>query len=450
MGRRIDLLNDRISISLLKLAMPIMATSLIQLAYSMIDMIWIGRIGVGAVSAIGTAGLYLWVGDGIILMPKTGSQILVGQQLGANKLTKARSYVKTVMQLALIMTAIYTFILYFFADGLIAFYNLDQADVVTQAVGYLKVTSLGIVFMMYNYVMTGLLTATGDSKTPFYLNTVGIVANIILDPLLIFGLNLDVFGAGMATVISQGIVSAIFLAHSIKDKYLFDHLNLLSKINFQEAKEIIKLGFPASVQTIIFASITMYISRYVAGFGHEAIAAQRVGGQVESISWMSAEGFGAAINAFIAQNYGARKLDRAKKGYLHAFVIVSLIGMATTSIIYFGAGFIFQLFITDINLLGMGINYLQIMAFSQLFMCLELMTAGAFGGYGNTLIPAIVSVSLTAARIPFVPFMVSILHSIDGVWWAMSISSIFKGIVAVGLFLVFIKRLDHKNIPNNA
>ena len=444
MTRRIDLLNGKITQSLLGLALPIMATSMIQLAYNLIDMIWVGRVGVNAVSSIGASGMYIWIGEGLILMYKVGAQILVAQQLGAKNITKARQYVRTVLQASFWGSLGYALLLFVFASGLIGFFDFDSNEVIVEAVKYLKIVAWGTLFMSFNLVMTGLLTASGDSKTPFYVNTIGIVTNIFLDPLLIFGLRLGVAGAGLATVIAQGIVSLLLFYNLVKDDYLFHDLSLAGKINLAQLYDIIKVGLPTALQSIGYASISMILSRYTASFGDSALAITRVGGGIESISWITADGFGAAINSFIGQNYGAAKYERARSGYFHGLTLITIWGLATTMLLLVFPQQLFSIFIHETSLYPLGISYLQILGLSQLFMCYELMTSGAFGGYGDTRTPFLVSIVLTGARIPLAFFLVGLVGGVTGIWWAISLSSLLKGLLLVCLFFFKSKKFQYQ------
>ena len=185
----------------------------------------------------------------------------------------------------------------------------------------------------------------------------------------------------------------------------------------------------------------MMIARMVAGYGDAAVAVQKVGSQIESISWMTADGFAAAVNSFLAQNHGAGKPDRIRKGYRSAMGVVLIWGVLCTVLLIFFPEPIFRLFITEQDVIPMGVDYLVILGVSQLFMSVEITTAGAFAGLGKTLPPSLSSTILTAARIPLAWVLVQTPLGLNGIWWSITISSIFKGIV---LFLWFRSFLDRE------
>ena len=240
---------------------------------------------------------------------------------------------------------------------------------------------------------------------------------------------MGVMGAAIATVIAQAIVLILMLYYAKKDKILFDEMRVMQKNTSSIFMKIIKIGFPTGIQSMCFTFISMVIARFIAGYGDVAIAVQKVGSQIESISWMSAEGFGNALNAFVAQNYGAENIERVKKGTFSALKTCMIWGVFTTLVLLIFPQFIFQIFISEKDVIPLGIDYLQILAFSQLFMCIESTLAGALNGLGKTFIPSSVSIVLTVARIPLVMILSTTFLALNGIWWSISISSIAKGVV---------------------
>lgn len=438
MRQKIDLLNGPVFSSLTKLALPIMATSLVQMAYNLTDMIWIGRISSSAVASVGAAGMYMWFANGIAVLAKMGGQVKVGHALGAGEKNEACSYARNAIQLSLLLGFCYGILCLVFHHPLIGFFRLNSAEVIHNAEVYLSITCGLVIFSFLNQVFTGILTAMGNSRTSFLATASGLVINIFLDPVLIFGIGpfprLDVTGAAVATVFAQAAVTVFFLISVRKEPEIFMNLRLFSRPQISVLKAIIRIGLPSSVQSMMFTGISMIIARMVAGFGDAAVAVQKVGSQIESISWMTSDGFSAAVNSFIAQNFGAGNKERAKKGYRCAMMVVLLWGVFCTIVLVFFPAPIFRIFIPEDTVLPMGVDYLRILGVSQLFMCMEITTAGAFSGLGRTLPPSVVSISLTTARIPLALLLISTPLGLNGIWWSITISSICKGLVLTTVF----------------
>ena len=441
MKRKINLLEGPIFPTLMKLALPIMGTSLIQMAYNLTDMIWIGRIGAEAVASVGSAGMYMWLSNGISTLVKMGGQVNVGQSMGAKNKDQATHYASASLQLGIMFGLIYGLITLFFHKQMISFFHLTSPDVIRDAEIYLIITCGFVVINFLNQIFTSLMTAIGNSHHPFVATTVGLVVNIILDPIFIFGLDMGVLGAAVATVIAQTIVLANMIYHARRDHILFDGVSLRKRNESRIFKNIIKIGAPIGIQSMCFTFISMVIARFIAGYGDVAIAVQKVGSQIESISWMSAEGFGSALNAFVAQNYGANDYQRVRKGTFSALKTSLVWGSMTTFVLLVFPGMIFSVFINEADIIPLGVDYLRILGFSQLFMCVESTLAGALNGLGKTFIPSSVSITLTAARIPLVMLLSATALGLNGIWWSISISSICKGLVITACFLYVFKKM---------
>lgn len=439
-----NLTKGSITKTLFRLALPIMGTSFVQMAYNLIDMIWVGKIGTGAVAAVGTAGFFTWLANAFILIPKIGAEVGVAQSTGQNDVKEVKTYVKHSLQMVICLAILYGFIMIVFREGLIDFFNLGEEEIIKAAIDYLVIVSCGFVFYFINPVFTAIFNGYGDSKTPFIINSIGLVANLILDPLFIMGIGpfkgLGVVGAAIATVISQGIATLIFIIKARKTKTIFEDIHLFQKPDFLHIKQITKLGLPTALQSGLFSIIGMVLARIIANYGPTAIAVQKVGSQIEAISWMTAGGFQSAMSAFVGQNYGARKWERVFKGYYIGMIIVSVIGIFATALLFFGARPLFNIFIQEEEAIQYGIQYLKILSVSQLFMCIEITTAGAFNGLGKTIPPSIVGIVFNVLRIPAAIFLSATLLGLDGIWWAISISSIFKGIVLTLWYIVLIRK----------
>lgn len=443
MKTRINLLEGNILPALSALALPIMATSMIQMAYNLIDMIWIGKIGASAVASVGAAGMFMWLSNGLATLAKMGGQIKVGHALGAQKKEDAASYAQSSIQMGIVFAIGFGILSIVFADEMIGFFQLNSAQVIQDAKLYLMITCGLVIFSFMNQIFTGILTAMGNSRTSFIATGIGLVLNIVLDPLFIFGFGaippMGVAGAAIATVLAQLVVMLLFLYTILRDTVLFSNIHILHSYSSQHTMEIFRIGLPSAVQSMLFSGISMVIARLIAGWGDAAVAVQKVGSQIESISWMTAEGYAAALNSFVAQNHGAKNTDRIREGYRLSMIVMLSWGVFCSLVLIVFPQLIFQVFIQEAEVLPMGVDYLRILGVSQLFMCMEITTAGAFSGLGKTLPPSIVSITLTGARIPMAILLGRWL-GLNGVWWAITISSIGKGIVLLGWFLKDMKR----------
>lgn len=447
--RQIILTEGPILKSLTNLAMPIMASSFLSTVYSITDMAWIGLLGSKAVAGVGAAAMYLWLSQGFVSMARMGGQIYVAQNIGKGEKEKAGIYAHAAVWLTMIFAIIYAAVCLIFKEPLIGFFDLGDVETIADAIIYLEITCGLIIFSFLSRTLTGIYTAQGNSQIPFIANLIGVAGNLILDPILILGVGpfprLEVAGAAWATIISQAITTVVLLVgvrKLPKEQNVLRGINYLKKPNNCYLKEVCKLGAPTAVQGTIYCGISMVLTRMISGFGPEAIAVQKVGGQIESITWNAADGFAAALNAFVAQNFGARKMDRVKKGYKITFWITGLWGALITVIFLLFPEQISKVFFHEEKAIATSIGYLVIVGLSEAFMCVELMTAGGLQGLGKTRESSIISVSLTVLRIPLAMVLGATSLGVEGVWWALTITSVMKGIAFYIAFKYYAKKMS--------
>jgi putative MATE family efflux protein len=315
----------------------------------------------------------------------------------------------------------------------------------TQATGYLRIVALSFVFFFVNPTFSGIYNGMGNSKSPFWYMTAGVVLNIILDPLLIFGYGIipamGVEGAAWATFLSQMLVFIIFVYRFIIQKEMIElHL---SKFRFDGAisKRIFSLGLPVAAESAAFAFFAMVLAKMLAMFGPVAIAVQSIGAQIEALSWMTSSGFATALGSFTGQNFGASNWNRIKTGFQFTIIIGSALGIMVTGVFLFFGSSIFSLFLSDVESQQLGGIYLSILAVSQVFMIYEITTRGAFNGIGKTIPPSVIGIIFTGLRIPIAYMLISFTSlGLLGIWWAISATSVIKGIVLPLWFVYVLSR----------
>lgn len=441
-GKRMEgnLTKGPILKTLTKLAIPIMASSFLGTLYNITDMAWIGLLGSKAVAGVGVGGMFTWLSQGLAAMARMGGQVQVAQCIGRGERDRAHGFAQAAVQLATLMGMAYAVISLLFARQMVAFFQLTDLEAQTAALSYTKIACGLIVFSFLTLTMTGLYTAQGDSKTPFLANLIGLVTNMILDPVLILGPGpfpkLGVVGAAIATVTAQAIVMTIMILGVIiqKKENVLKGIRLTAKIPKEYLGGLCRIGIPTAIQGMAYCAISMVLTRMVSAYGAEAVATQRVGGQIESISWNTADGFAAALNAFIAQNYGAGKMDRVRKGYRASLWTVGIWGLLISFVFICFPQAIADIFFHEPKAVATAVGYLVIIGFSEAFMCVELTTVGALSGLGRTRLCSIISITFTSARIPLAIILGGLI-GLSGIWWALSVTSIVKGIIFTCTFL---------------
>ncbi len=448
MGKKIqgDLTEGPILKVVAGLAMPIMASSLLSTAYNITDMAWIGTLGADAVAGVGVGGMYSWLSQGLSVLTRMGGQVHVAQSIGRNDTEKARKYAQAALQMVFVFGLLFGLVCVLFTGPLVGVFGISDPVTVGYAKIYMKITCGMIVFSYINYTMTGLFTAQGDSKTPLKSNGIGLIVNMVMDPVLIMGIGpfprLEVVGAAVATVTAQVVAMFVLIIEifrsrrrQVNEKKEERQENILARVRLTEKTDrncytdVLRMGFPTAVQSSLYCMISMVLTRLVAGFGSGAVATQRVGGQIESICWNAAEGFGSAMNAFVGQNFGAGKRDRMKKGYRISLFMVIGLGLIVTFLFVLFPEPVSRLFFHEEEVIPVMMGYLVIVGLSEPFMAVELMSEGAIAGLGKTKICSVISVTLTGLRIPLALALGHTSLGLDGIWWALTLTSMLKGVV---------------------
>lgn len=421
---------------LTKLSLPIVAAAFLSTIYSMVDMAWIGMLGGEVLAGVGAGSMYVWLSQGVVALPKMGGQILVAQELGRGNREGAVKYAAVTIRLTILLGILFGLVCVVFTEPLVGFYRMQSPVAIDAGHVYLRIACGCIIFSYMGQTLTGLYTAQGDSKTPLKANFVGVVLNLILDPVMIFGIGpfpkMGTAGAAWATIFSQAVTMVVMLAGIWKnqsEENALRDMKIFVKTEKIYRRHIFEMGWPNAVQSLVYCMISMVLSRMVSRFGDIVIAVFRVGGQVEAISWNVANGFSAAMNAFAAQNYGAGKMERVNKGYRISAITVVLWGALITFFFVVFPEQISSVFFHTSEEIQESIYYLVIVGLGEAFMCLEMMSVGAISGLGNTKLCSILSIIFTAIRIPIALCLCATSLGAKGLWWALTISSTLKGII---------------------
>lgn len=440
---KVDLLREKILPSLIKLAMPLMATAFVQVTYNIVDMIWLGRLGTQAVAASGSVGTYIWLMNAFMIIPRIGVSIRGSQAYGAGSYDKAVRVYQNGIQFAVFLSLIATSLCLVFRYQLIGFYKLDPTTE-KLAIQYFSIVAFGFIFSYLNPILSASYNSQGNSLVPFKYNTLGLISNIVLDPLLIFGLGplraFGISGAALATVLAQALVSLLFLMDIIKEKGFLYQCKLKSKPCKKEFLSILKLGYPGAMRSSVQAMVAIILNKFMALYGATPIAAYSIGTQIESISYMTSDGFASAMTAFTGQNYGAKQFSRIREMAKKALTLMFTGGcLVMLAFILFGES-IFTLFLPDDpEAISLGAYYLIILGISQPLMNIEIGTTGVFNGIGRPKFPGMNGVILNIMRIPLA-FILMKPFGVIGIWVAITISSMLKGLIN---YIVLRKQLEN-------
>jgi Na+-driven multidrug efflux pump len=456
--------QGRLTPVIFRLAGPVVLMMYLQGAYNIIDTIWVGQLlGKLALAGIATGGFVLWSILGLTSLVSVGVTAMLARRIGANEIAQAEQIALKGLWYAFAVSLVVGSVIWVLAPSL---FRLMGSDPAVRALGekYLRVILCGCPFIFLSFTVQRIFQSVGDTVTPMWLMLLSLLLNVVLDPVLMLGLfgfpRLGVAGAALATVIARFLMSLLGISLLLSRKRIgtrrFDHpfLRLLRiglptitggylrlaqgtpfKWDWALFGSILRIGLPNAVSQTLFPVVYMIITRLPAAYGPKYIAALRIGHTVEGVSFFLALGFSMAAATCVGQNLGAKKPERAARSGWIAAGIVSLI-LSIFSVLFFVIpSMIGAVFSPDQGTIQASATYLRILALSQVFMGIEIVLVGAFSGAGDTVPPLAYLAPLNVARIPLAYLLAGTAgFGINGVWWAISGTSILKGLVIAWLF----------------
>jgi putative MATE family efflux protein len=391
--------------------------------------------------------MFMWLSASLLMVGRMGSEIGTSQNLGRGDVDTAREYAENSVRMALGLGIAYELILMVFARQLISLLQAKELAVLEAASAYLRIVGLGVPLTYVSAAITGSFNGAGNSRLTFMAHSIGLVVNMILDPLMILTFGWGVKGAAIATVIAQSVVCALFILFAKRHPNRpFPRFHVFGPIDTGKIRQILRWSVPVAVESAAFTLLAMVVTGMVsAWYGETAVAVQRVGSQIESLSWLIGGGFASAITAFVGQNFGARQWERIRRGYRISLTVLLGWEVFVTVVLVLGGRFLFSLFLNDPpSILDMGATYLRILAISQVFMGLEGACSGAFRGMGETLPPSICSISSNLLR-PLFCWTLSTWLGLNGMWLGITFTAIFRGASMFIWYTLYERRIPAEN-----
>lgn len=440
-----DLTVGSIPKHILALAWPAITSLFSVTALNITDAFWVGKLGAAALAAVITAGYVYWIIRCLGAVVADGALAVVSRYIGAGESEKASSVSGQATIFSLSASIVIALLGLYVSPKI---FQLLGTEALVSKLGttYLRIIFLATPFIFFWEVLFAIFKASGDTKTPMLVTLIAVGGNILLDPFLIFGIGpfpeMGTAGAATATLLSY-LLGALIIIYFLKKREFI--LPLKSPREFfpqgEVMVQILKIGLPLSLSGILFSVVYLFIARITATFGTEAVAALGVGQRAESVSYMTCFGFAMAVSAIVGQNLGAKETGRAERG---AWTTVGMVSLFTffISIVFFALPkYITSFFISDPEVVTIASQYLMILALSQVFMGLEVVLEGAFLGAGDTIPPMIISMPGSIVRIPLAYYLgVHLQMGAVGIWWAITLTTIAKGL----LFVFWFKRGDWK------
>ena len=426
---RYDLTQGSVLTNLLRMAVPSFCSQLLQDLFNVVDMIFVGRLGAPALAAVAMSANLLRLigilGHGI----STGTVILVAQSLGANKPEDGQRIAMQALILSLICGLGVGCLGYPLAEFGLRLLGAEK-DVIPLGIGYLQVTLLGLVLMFLSRTLNAIFRAVGDAITPMMVLICSTILNIVLDPLLIFGIwffpSLGVVGSAYATLISRGVGVVMLLSFCLSGQGVISLSWVKPGVNFKIMGQIMKLGIFTSMQALLRHGSRLTFIRVVAFFGTDAVAAYAISMRLRILVMHFGTAFSTAVGPMVGQNLGANRLDRVEQsvrlGSRLAALVVMLVGAVMFIIPHYFVGW----FTHQRSVIEIGSVYLRYLAATFGFMVVSSVLGRALNGTGDTISPMIMT-GISQLSIGLVLVLVLFrLMGMVGIWIGIALSNIVQ------------------------
>ena len=344
-----DLINGEPLKSIILFAIPIMASSMLQYNYNLVDNIIVGRfVGTNALAAVGNVGSINNFIIGTSLGLTSGFTISVAQAFGAKRFDKMNKYAGNSIALSFLIGMIIMIVAHFLSRPLLRLIDTPD-EIIDMSAQYIDVLYYAVPIQMSLNNFNALSRAVGDSKRPLYFLIVSVIVNLILDILFVGYFKWGVIGAAWATAISE-LVAMILSAISVfkhTEEYTIDKSSL--KLDLKTSWSQIKIGIPISLQFSITSIGSMVLQTAVNGFGANVIAGFTAAGRVEQLTNIPMSGLGVGNMTFVSQNYGAGKYERIVKSVKKIFILDVIVSLFCSAILVGIGPFIVKLFMKEYN-----------------------------------------------------------------------------------------------------
>lgn len=442
-----NLAEGNIFTRLLKFTVPIIFSILLQTTYGTMDLLIVGRFAtVGDVSAVSIGSQIMDTVTALFTGLSLGTTVLIGKYIGSKQYEKTNDVIATSIILLLWLSIVVMCILVFFNKN-IAVLMKTPAESFEQTKNYLMICGFGTIFIVFYNLIGSIFRGIGDAKTPLITVLIACIINIVLDLVFIGIFNLGSNGAGMATVIAQS-VSVILSLRMIKNKDLpFNNLKGNIKFNKDVCKKILLLGIPVALQSVLVRTSFLAMISIINNFGVVASASVGIVEKITGFIMIVPSAFMQSLSAFVSQNIGADKPQRAVHGLYYGMGISLIFGLVMAYLATFHGTIFTGLFTDDAETTEFALLYLKSYALDCILVAVMFSFSGYFNGCGRTAFVMIQSVlGSFLVRIPLAYYFASLENtSLFVIGLATPMATFFQ-IIACIIFFWYVRKYKENNI----
>lgn len=377
-----NLTQGSVSRQLIRYAIPVITTSLLQAIYSVVDILVVSKMmGPSGVSGVNNASQFMLILTQIAIGLSNGGNILVGQYFGAGQKEERERTTGTFFLLFLLLGIGLSFFAAIVARPFMTFMGAPSLE---DAAAYLSVSAWGIVFIYLYNAQAAVLRAVGNSKAPLYCVLTSTVVNIALDVLFVGPLKMGTAGAALATVIAQCVSALLAFFYLLRHREIFSWERHLLKLDQEKVRHIFRIGIPCAVQMTVAGISWLVVTYLINDYGVIWSAGNGFAVKIKDFSMMFITALATAASSMIAQNLGAREYERAKSTMYCAMRLT--VGMAIALIIFLEltAPTLLSLFTDEAEVIAAGAFNLRVEIIGQVFYAVFLVFHALMLGAGDT------------------------------------------------------------------
>ena len=437
MLRKGDLTQGGITTTLLQFTLPMLAGSLLQQCYNIADTLIVGQcIGSNALAAVGSAYTLMVFLISILLGLSMGSGTVFSLQYGAGDLPALRRSIYVSFLLIGTVTVLLNVAVFLWLDPILRWLQVPY-DVYPLMRNYLWIIFWGIAFtFLYNFY-AALLRAVGDSVTPLWFLAVSVVLNIGLDLFLILVLDQGIEGAAVATVIAQGMAASGILLYTYTTRPELRLHRKDMRFDRSSLKEITSFSTLTCVQQSVMNFGILMVQGLVNSFGTAVMAAFAAAVKIDSFAYMPVQELGNAFSTFIAQNFGARKGDRIRRGVRSAFLITIVFSLIISLLVFFFAKPLMLIFVRpdEAEILRIGTEYLRIEGTFYLGIGILFLLYGYYRAIRMPGMSVVLTILSLGTRVVLSYWLASIpTIGVTGIWWSIPIGWFLADLVGIAYY----------------
>ncbi len=388
----IDMCNGPLFPKILAFSIPLMLSGILQLLFNAADMVVVGRFaGSTALAAVGANAALINLLTNLFIGFSIGANVMVARYYGAGKERDMSETVHSAILLSLLCGGILLVVGILVAPQILIVMG-TPADVLGQAVLYIRIYFAGIpALLLYNFG-SSILRAVGDTKRPLYYLLAAGVINVFLNLIFVIGFRLGVAGVALATVISQCVSARLVLRCMMRmEGGCRVELSKL-RINREKMLQIMRIGFPAGLQGTVFSLSNVLIQSSVNSFGSVAVAGNTAGQNIEGFIYMAMNTFHQTALSFSSQNYGAGNYKRIGKVFLECLGLVTFVGLSLGLSAYFFGSQLLGIYSSDPQVIEVGLLRMSVICTMYCLCGIMDVCVGELRGIGCSVLPMAVSV----------------------------------------------------------